>query len=70
MRLAFDGCTLPVAQLGPDFLILHKPFEHPPTDAEISLTVDGQEERWRVRLPQGLRANERVVPISNTFDER
>ena len=64
MRLMLNGWSLPVAQLGPDFLILHEPREHPPADAEMSLIVDGHEERWTVRLPKGLQAGERIVPIS------
>lgn len=65
MRLLLNGSSLSVAQLGPDFLILQDSHDHPPAEAEMSLTVDGQEERWRIRLPQGIRSSERLVPISN-----
>jgi hypothetical protein len=64
MHLMLNGWTLPVAQLGPDFLILHEPVEHPPADAEMSLIVDGHEERWAVRLPKGVCIGEPCVPIT------
>ncbi|HTG42949.1 MAG TPA: hypothetical protein VK633_00335 [Verrucomicrobiae bacterium] len=64
MRLMLNGWSLPVAQLGPDFLILHEAIEHPPAKAEMSLIVDGHEERWVIRLPKGLPAGDRIIPIS------
>ena len=64
MRLLLNGWSVPVAQLGPDFLILHEASEHPPADAEMSLTVDGHEERWRIRLPRGFQEGDRIVPTS------
>ena len=43
MSLLIDGTSLPVAQLGPDFLLLKTPLDHPPHDATIVLRVDGNE---------------------------
>jgi hypothetical protein len=55
--------SLPVAQLGPDFLLLKRPLDHPANDATIVLSVDGNERRWSVRLPEGISAESRRVPI-------
>lgn len=64
MRLLLNGCSLRIAQLGPDFLILREPAEYPVCDAEITLTVDGTEDRWRVRLPEGIRPEHTRIPVS------
>jgi hypothetical protein len=67
MELHVNGHVLPIGQLGPDFLILREAAEYPPTDAEISLSVDGRMRRWRVRLVDGI-ATERVrTRISGTL---
>jgi len=45
--------TLRVAQVGPDSLILREPRQLPArTDAVLVITVDGQEERCHVHVPQ------------------
>jgi hypothetical protein len=54
IQLRLDGRCLPVAQLGPDFLILRSPTDYPPSDAEIILSIDGDESRWPVRLADGI----------------
>jgi hypothetical protein len=33
MRLVLNGASVSIAQLGPDFLLLDAPFDHPPGDA-------------------------------------
>jgi hypothetical protein len=66
MQLTVNGHVLPISQLGPDFLILRSPIDHPPADAEIAVWVDGDERRWHVRLPQGLQAGRREAAISAT----
>ena len=43
-----------VAKLGPDFVVLRNPVSHPPAEAELSLSIDGHEERWRVELIDGI----------------
>lgn len=64
MCLHLNGQSLPIAQLGPDFLILRDSFEHPPSNAEITLTVDNHEERWPVHLPQGLRTEQKKTVVT------
>jgi hypothetical protein len=63
-HLYVNGSILPVSQLGPNFLILKNPFDHPPTDAEISMSIDGREDRWRIRLPDGIQTGKLRTPIS------
>ena len=64
MRLLVGGQSMPVAQLGPDFLLLENPVNHPPADASMVLQVDQSERSWNVRLPQGISANSKRVVIA------
>jgi hypothetical protein len=57
MQLRVNGHVFPIAQLGPNFLILDEPADHPPAEAEISLAIDGREQCWTVQLPDGLRTD-------------
>lgn len=54
MALIVNGSTLPIAQLGPDFLLLRGTLSHPPTEATIVMQIDGNERQWTVKLPDGL----------------
>jgi hypothetical protein len=65
IHLHVNGHRLPVAQLGPDLLILRTPVDHPPGEAEISMTIDGDERRWRVRLPVGVAAGKPETKIAS-----
>ncbi len=65
MHLLLNGCALPIAQLGWDFLVLDQPVDHPPGLADVLLKVDSYERRWTVRLPNGLVAGQRQVLIAN-----
>lgn len=56
IALAVNGHVFSVAKLGPDFFVLRNPTPHPPAEAELSLSIDGQEERWRVDLFEGIAA--------------
>jgi hypothetical protein len=64
MCLLVNGTSLPVAQLGPDFLLLDAAIDHPPADASILLGVDESERQWRVHLPEGISASSKRVVIS------
>lgn len=64
MRLLVNGTSLPVAQLGPDFLLLKTPIDHPPSDATVVLCVDENERQWQVHLPEGIAAASRRVVIA------
>jgi hypothetical protein len=64
MRLSVNGFTLSIGQLGPDFLLLEETVDHPPSEAEISLSIDGDVSRWTVQLPDGIssgRSRTRIV---------
>jgi hypothetical protein len=67
MRLVLNGNSIPVAQMGPDFLVLGSAIEHPPGDATLELRIDASERRWRVRLPHGMSATSRTVTISQAI---
>jgi len=64
MHLLVSGRSLPVTQMGPDFLLLAAPADHPPADASVILQVDQTERRWNVRLPQGISAGTKRVTIA------
>ena len=68
MSLSVNGHVLKISHLGPDFLILRTPVEHAPTDAEISLTIDGDESRRTVHLVNGIhpeRVRTAIAPCGN-----
>jgi len=62
MTLFLNGHSMPIAQMGPDFLMLDQPTDHPPCIAEVLLSVDGHESRWKVRLAEGIRLSQKRVP--------
>jgi hypothetical protein len=64
MRLLLNGASVPLAQLGPDFVLVDAPVEHGPCEATIVVTIDGQERRWTVRLPAGMSAGSKTVVIA------
>jgi hypothetical protein len=63
IQLCVNGYTLAVAQLGPDFLVLKNPLDHPPAEAEITMSIDGHESRWKVHLVDGIGAGQRKTRI-------
>ncbi len=64
MELLLDEVSLPVGQLGPDFLLLKEAVPHPPADGILVLRVAESERRWAIRLPEGMSAGSRRVVIS------
>jgi hypothetical protein len=64
MQLLVNGGSVRVVQMGPDFLLVEEPFDHPPADASVVLRVDGSERRWNVLLPEGLSALSKRVAIA------
>jgi hypothetical protein len=62
MRLLVGGRSVPVVQLGPDFLLVGEPVDLPPGEASMVMQVDGSESQWKVFLPEGISAaSNRVV---------
>jgi len=64
IRLLVNGLSLAVAQMGPDFIFLDAPVNHPPADASLIMRIDESERRWNVRLPAGISANQKRVEIA------
>jgi hypothetical protein len=48
-------------------LILDHPANHPAGTAHILMSVDGEAERWTVRLPDGIQPTRSKVPISSIY---
>jgi hypothetical protein len=66
MHLSVDGQRLSIGRMGPDYVVLDSPIDHPPADAEIIVTVDGNRTRWRVQLVEGLSATQHRTRISHS----
>ena len=46
--------SLPVVQLGPDFLFVGEPVDLSPGEACMVMRVDESESQWKVYLPNGI----------------
>lgn len=64
MRLLANGSSMVIAQMGPDYLFVDAPIDHPPGDASVLMQVDECERRWTVYLPDGISASSRRVVIA------
>jgi hypothetical protein len=67
MRLLVNGCSISVVQMGPDFLLVDAPINHPPGAASLVLQVDQSERRWNVHLPNGICAESKRVAIAGSM---
>lgn len=65
MQLLLNGNSIRIEQMGPDFLIVKEPFDHPPADANLVLQVDDSKRTWRVWLPHGISAASNRIAIGN-----
>ena len=65
ITLLLNGAEMNVVQLGPDFLFLDAPQNHPPANASLVLQVDESRRQWEVHLPDGISAESRRVAIAN-----
>jgi hypothetical protein len=54
MHLSINGHTFKIGQLARGFVILNDPIELPPTQGEITMSIDGRVSKWRVHLPNGV----------------
>jgi hypothetical protein len=64
MELRLNGCEVPLAQMGPDFVVVKQPLEHPPADADIIFCIDDSETTWRVHLVEGISAQRRKTKVA------
>ncbi len=66
MRLVLNGTRYRIAQMGPDFLFVEAPGNHPPGRGVIELQVDDSHRSWEVNLPRGMKAGENRIALSVT----
>lgn len=64
--LRVNGILLPVAQMGPDFLLMDNPIELPPGEASLFLQVDESKREWNVYLPEGISPKSKRVAIAKS----
>ncbi len=64
MRLLVNGSSLAITQMGPDFLLLDSPINHPPGKASVIMRVDQSERRWQVHLPEGITTAAKKIRIA------
>ncbi len=64
MRLIVNGTPIRVTHMGPDFVLLESPIDHPPCEASILLRVDDSESQWQVRLPEGISKDLKRVTLA------
>ena len=65
MDLSVNGRSFSIGQLGPDFIILRDPADHPPAIGQITFSIDGRVRRWPVQLPDGIAANQPETRIAD-----
>ena len=63
MQLLVNGSSLAIAQLGPDFLLVDEPINHPPSEARVVLQIDQSERRWTIHLPNGISKDSERIAI-------
>jgi hypothetical protein len=64
MKLVLKADSIPVAQMGPDFLLVDNAMDYPPGEASLVLQVDQSERQWKVSLPDGISAQSQRVTIA------
>ena len=62
--LHLNGTSFRIAQMGPDFLFIESPRDHPPGRATIELHVDDSHRVWDVHLPDGISTESERVAIA------
>ncbi|HAB14912.1 MAG TPA: hypothetical protein DCE44_00530 [Verrucomicrobiales bacterium] len=65
MRLLLNGRIFRIAQMGPDFLFVESPGDHPPARATIEMQVDDSRRTWEVNLPQGMKVEDHRVALGS-----
>ena len=64
MHLIVDGTSIPINQMGPDFLFVDCDRDFPPGEATIVLQIDDSRRQWQVRLPEGISKNSERVQLA------
>jgi hypothetical protein len=65
MTMHLSGQDIPLAQMGPDFVILKAALitGQPPQDVTLTLVVDEDSKTFPMHLPQGIPAGQRRVAL-------
>ena len=69
INLAVNGFIFSVAELGPQHVVLRQAIDHAPTEAEITMTIDGYKKQWRVELVEGIVASRAITKIQSVRSE-
>jgi hypothetical protein len=64
MTMLKDDICLVISQMGPDFVLLKNPIDHPPSAVTLIMRIDNSERYWNVLLPDGISANKERVQIA------
>jgi hypothetical protein len=64
MRLVLPAASIRITHLGPDFVLVESPPDHPPCEASVLLRVDDSETQWSVRLPNGISKGSKRVALA------
>ena len=64
MCLTINGTSIPIRQMGPDFLFVDSDTDYPPGEATIVLQIDDSRRQWQVRLPEGISKNSERVALT------
>jgi hypothetical protein len=64
MELHLNGHTLTIGHMGPDYVIVDKPIDHPPAEAELVMSVDADVSRWPVYLVDGVSSSARRIQLA------
>lgn len=54
MSMIANGVEIDIRQFGGDFLVTRYPFTVPPCEAEVTISLDGIPDRFKVYLPEGI----------------
>lgn len=65
MGLIVGSKRLPVAKVGPDFIVLKEPIHLNPSRAELIVEIDGVEDRSSIFLPDGVTASDERTRIAH-----
>ena len=63
MQLRFNRTSIPIAKMGPDYIVVHSASDYPPCEATIEMRVDDIQSRWNVRLPNGISVGSKRVAL-------
>ncbi len=67
-KTEINGTSIRITHMGPDFVLVESPTDHPPGDGFLFLRVDDSESQWQVRLPDGISAGSKRVALALASD--